>query len=209
MSTRKSQNSKPGADKPRAKSQVKQSHSQRIKGDNSRPHCGIQWNDVKTGLKHFKIKRWNSIGSWVVSLLFRSRIVSSKLDKLQRHSILKRKILLSHLQSPDSGGGTIDLTNFDVTDGNYTKRKNVFRLSSSHYPAACDNECELLLQTQSQQDMTDWMSCLKAVSRSDVKSDAVSGLRIILKSKLFYRNISRNVKRTLELRKRSHSEWQP
>ncbi|KAG5682855.1 hypothetical protein PVAND_012176 [Polypedilum vanderplanki] len=74
-------------------------------------------------------------------------------------------------QSPDSSGGTIDLTNFDVTDGNYTKRKNVFRLSSSHYPAACDSECELLLQTQSQQEMSDWMSCLRSVSKNDVKSD--------------------------------------
>lgn len=71
-------------------------------------------------------------------------------------------------------GGTIDLTNFDVTDGNYTKRKNVFRLSSSHYPAACDSECELLLQTQSQQEMSEWMSCLKSVSKNDVKSDTVS-----------------------------------
>lgn len=79
----------------------------------------------------------------------------------------------SHFQSPDSGGGTIDLTNFDVTDGNYTKRKNVFRLSSAHYPAACDNECELLLQTQSQQDMTDWMSCLRAVSRNEVETNNV------------------------------------
>lgn len=83
-------------------------------------------------------------------------------------------------QSPDSGGGTIDLTNFDVTDGNYTKRKNVFRLSSSHYPAACDNECELLLQTQSQQDMTDWMSCLKGVSRTEVNSNSVSLWALIL-----------------------------
>jgi hypothetical protein len=66
------------------------------------------------------------------------------------------------------------LTNFDVTDGNYTKRKNVFRLSSAHYPAACDNECELLLQTQSQQEMSDWMSCLRSVSKHDVKSDTVS-----------------------------------
>lgn len=90
-------------------------------------------------------------------------------------------VVSSHLlQSPDSSGGTIDLTNFDVTDGNYTKRKNVFRLSSAHYPAACDNECELLLQTQSQQDMTDWMSCLKTVSRNEIKSDSVSDEKLIL-----------------------------
>lgn len=89
------------------------------------------------------------------------------------------------LQSPDSSsGGTIDLTNFDVTDGNYTKRKNVFRLSSAHYPAACDNECELLLQTQSQE-MSDWMSCLKSVSRNDVKSDAVRQLINLIR--IFFR----------------------
>lgn len=95
--------------------------------------------------------------------------LNSKLNQL-RASIC---VFFSHPQSPDSSGGTIDLTNFDVTDGNYTKRKNVFRLSSAHYPAACDNDCELLLQTQNQQDMTDWMSCLKAVSRNEVKSDSV------------------------------------
>lgn len=37
--------------------------SQRIKNETPRPT--IQWSDVKTGFKHFKIKRWNSIGSWV------------------------------------------------------------------------------------------------------------------------------------------------
>lgn len=80
-----------------------------------------------------------------------------------------------YTQSPDSSSGTIDLSNFDVSDGNYTKRKNVFRLSSSHYPAACDNECELLLQAQNSQEMTEWMSCLRSVSKSnDVKSDTVS-----------------------------------
>lgn len=56
-----------GADKrPKAKAQVKQSNSHRIKSETPRPPCsGIQWNDVKSGLRHFKIKRWNSIGSWV------------------------------------------------------------------------------------------------------------------------------------------------
>lgn len=53
-----------GCDK-RPKPQVKQSNSQRIKSETPRPHCGIQWNDVKTGFRHLKIKRWNSIGSWV------------------------------------------------------------------------------------------------------------------------------------------------
>lgn len=37
--------------------------SHRIKNEAPRPT--IQWSDVKTGFKHFKIKRWNSIGSWV------------------------------------------------------------------------------------------------------------------------------------------------
>lgn len=37
--------------------------SHRIKNETPRPT--IQWSDVKTGFKHFKIKRWNSIGSWV------------------------------------------------------------------------------------------------------------------------------------------------
>ncbi|KAL7029645.1 hypothetical protein ACKWTF_006304 [Chironomus riparius] len=90
-----------------------------------------------------------------------------------KRNILKLTILREGKvsQSPDSSGGTIDLTNFDVTDGNYTKRKNVFRLSSSHYPAACDSECELLLQTQSSQEMSEWMSCLKSVTKNDVKTD--------------------------------------
>lgn len=78
----------------------------------------------------------------------------------------KPLINLLFTQSPDSSSGTIDLSNFDVTDGNYTKRKNVFRLSSAHYPA-CDNECELLLQAQNSQDMSEWMSCLRSVSKSN------------------------------------------
>lgn len=28
--------------------------------------CLLNWDDVKLGFKKFKIKRWNSIGSWVV-----------------------------------------------------------------------------------------------------------------------------------------------
>lgn len=57
-----------GAEKrPKAKIQVKQSNSHRIKSETPRPQCtGIQWNDVKNGFRHFKIKRWNSIGSWVL-----------------------------------------------------------------------------------------------------------------------------------------------
>ena len=52
-----------------AKIPLKQSKSQRIKQDTPRPHVGIHWNDVKTGFRHFKIKRWNSIGSWVLHLI--------------------------------------------------------------------------------------------------------------------------------------------
>lgn len=69
MIPKKLQNSKPTtsskSDK-RPKTQIKQSNSQRIKSETPRPHCGgIHWSDVKTGFKHLKIKRWNSIGSWV------------------------------------------------------------------------------------------------------------------------------------------------
>lgn len=54
----------------RSKTKVKQSNSQRIKGETVRPRVGIQWNDVKSGFRHLKVKRWNSIGSWVhISLL--------------------------------------------------------------------------------------------------------------------------------------------
>lgn len=97
------------------------------------------------------------------------------------------------------------MTNFDVTDGNYTKRKNVFRLSSAHYPAQCDNECELLLQTQSQQDMTDWMKCLKAISRSEVELSEVSSeiFHWIIVVKHFFRNPERTVRK-----RQSLSEWQ-
>lgn len=67
MIPRKSANSMQSAEK-RAKVQLKQSNSHRIKPESPRPHVGIQWNDVKSGFKHFKIKRWNSIGSWVVKV---------------------------------------------------------------------------------------------------------------------------------------------
>lgn len=58
----------------RQKTKVKQQKSstfgsQRIKSEAPRPT--IQWSDVKTGFKHFKIKRWNSIGSWVCEAHFR------------------------------------------------------------------------------------------------------------------------------------------
>lgn len=90
------------ADK-RPKVQVKQSNSHRIKSETPRPHAGILWSDVKTGFKHFKIKRWNSIGSWVgrslhccllvykrslEALQFENYVFESKLNKLQAHSSL-------------------------------------------------------------------------------------------------------------------------
>lgn len=64
MLPKKSQTPKQTVEK-RSKVLLKQSSSQRVKQEAPRPHVGIQWNDVKTGFKHFKIKRWNSIGSWV------------------------------------------------------------------------------------------------------------------------------------------------
>ena len=109
-------------------------------------------------------------------------------------------------QSPDSSGGTIDLTNFDVTDGNYTKRKNVFRLSSSHYPAACDSECELLLQSSSQQDMADWMSCLRSVARKDAKTETVNTKHVILEHKFNSVNFFRNARQTWEYKRLNLNE---
>lgn len=127
-----------------------------------------------TQLDHGSVGRSIVVYSYtnVRSKRFSLKIMFSRVNWINCKHILLFSSLIE--QSPDSSGATIDLTNFDVTDGNYTKRKNVFRLSSAHYPAACDNECELLLQTQSQQDMTDWMSCLKAISRSDIEAMTVS-----------------------------------
>lgn len=62
MLSRKSHGAKSSTDL-RQKVKVKQSNSHRIKNETPRP--ALQWSDVKTGFKHFKIKRWNSIGSWV------------------------------------------------------------------------------------------------------------------------------------------------
>lgn len=68
MIPKKSTSSKQSNEK-RTKVLLKQSNSQRIKPESPRPHVGIQWNDVKSGFKHFKIKRWNSIGSWVLKCM--------------------------------------------------------------------------------------------------------------------------------------------
>lgn len=99
-------------------------------------------------------------------------------------------------QSPEPCGGTIDLTNFHVTDGNYTKRKNVFRLSSANYPltasssaqnsstttptssSLCGFERELLIQAQSPQDMAQWIGNLKTVCRNSTQNSTVSLLGV-------------------------------
>ncbi|EAT46786.1 AAEL002054-PA [Aedes aegypti] len=55
----------------------------------------FNWVKVSHGFKKFRLRRWNSTGSW----------------------------------SPEPSG-IIDLTNFHVAEGNYTKRKNVFKLTT-------------------------------------------------------------------------------
>lgn len=65
MLPKKSTNTKSSTDL-RQKIKVKQSNSHRIKNETPRP--SIHWSDVKTGFRNFKIKRWNSIGSWVVTM---------------------------------------------------------------------------------------------------------------------------------------------
>ncbi|KXJ69105.1 hypothetical protein RP20_CCG000076 [Aedes albopictus] len=59
----------------------------------------FNWVKVSHGFKKFRLRRWNSTGSW----------------------------------SPEPSG-IIDLTNFHVAEGNYTKRKNVFKLTTVNYP---------------------------------------------------------------------------
>jgi hypothetical protein len=41
-----------------------------------------QWNDVKSGWRKFKLKRWNSIGSWVKTALL--SLLSSRLKKFSK-----------------------------------------------------------------------------------------------------------------------------
>ncbi|XP_063706527.1 rho GTPase-activating protein 21 isoform X3 [Culicoides brevitarsis] len=76
-------------------------------------------------------------------------------------------------QSPEPSG-IIDLTNFHLTDGNYTKRKHVFKLTTSSYPHGSSSvvnlktsERELLLQAESDHDMKLWINVLRGVCRSN------------------------------------------
>ncbi|EDS31929.1 conserved hypothetical protein [Culex quinquefasciatus] len=141
----------------------------------------FNWVKVSHGFKKFRLRRWNSTGSW----------------------------------SPEPSG-IIDLTNFHVAEGNYTKRKNVFKLTTVSYqqqnfqqyplqhqpPTSAQShqhlalhhtqsssgglggatssvaasffsgglyrgyERELLLQADSQHDMRLWMDSLRTVCRS-------------------------------------------
>uniref|UniRef100_A0A336MS25 CSON003263 protein n=1 Tax=Culicoides sonorensis TaxID=179676 RepID=A0A336MS25_CULSO len=79
-------------------------------------------------------------------------------------------------QSPEPSG-IIDLTNFHLTDGNYTKRKHVFKLTTNSCPPGSPSvtsiklhERELLLQADSDHDMKVWMSVLGNVCRTNSTS---------------------------------------
>lgn len=79
-------------------------------------------------------------------------------------------------QSPEPSGN-IDLRSYHVTEGNYTKRKHVFKLTSAIVPqhsptlnsgrggdistSPTGNGTEILIQTESQQDMKLWMENLR------------------------------------------------
>lgn len=96
--------------------------------------------------------------------------------------------LLFCLQSPEPSG-IIDLRSFHVTEGNYTKRKHVFKLTSAPLPTTSSTSSsttnitspsslptnvtsnsaiiagtELLIQADSQQDMKLWMDTLRKAS---------------------------------------------
>lgn len=80
------------------------------------------------------------------------------------------------LQSPEPSG-IIDLTNFHLTDGNYTKRKHVFKLTtnscvpgSPSITSIKSHERELLLQAESDHDMKVWISVLGNVCRTNSTS---------------------------------------
>lgn len=86
-------------------------------------------------------------------------------------------------QSPEPSG-IIDLTNFHLTDGNYTKRKHVFKLTTNSCPPGSpsitsikSHERELLLQAESDHDMKEWMSVLGNVCRTN--SSSMSSVSII------------------------------
>ncbi|XP_037026187.1 rho GTPase-activating protein 21 isoform X7 [Bradysia coprophila] len=77
-------------------------------------------------------------------------------------------------QSPEPSG-IIDLRSFHVTEGNYTKRKHVFKLTSAPIPSsplqspssAMVAGTELLIQADSHQDMKLWMESLRKASCAD------------------------------------------
>lgn len=90
-------------------------------------------------------------------------------------------IYFEYFQSPEPSG-IIDLRSFHVTEGNYTKRKHVFKLASaavsnsnltSPTTATTNNSnlsasTELLIQTENQHDMKHWMDSLRTACNNEV-----------------------------------------
>lgn len=118
-----------------------------------------------------------------------------------RPFVLSMFAFLSFLQSPEPSG-IIDLRSFHVTEGNYTKRKHVFKLTSAPLPTSSSSSSsttnithitspsslpssatsnssivsgtELLIQADSQQDMKLWMDTLRKASCLESASSVVS-----------------------------------
>lgn len=94
-----------------------------------------------------------------------------------------KKLMTYRFQSPEPSG-IIDLTNFHLTEGNYTKRKHVFKLTTSPQglppgsPSMTSNfkphERELLIQADNEHDMKVWMNVLRNVCRTN-SAAALSG----------------------------------
>lgn len=84
-------------------------------------------------------------------------------------------------QSPEPSG-IIDLRSFHVTEGNYTKRKHVFKLTTVPIPSSPLQSpsstmvagTELLIQADSHQDMKLWMESLRKASCVDSSKSLVS-----------------------------------
>lgn len=89
----------------------------------------FNWVKVSHGFKKFRLRRWNSTGSWVIIVLG-LRLFFPEFFRFQR--INNSDLLFPSSQSPEPSG-IIDLTNFHVAEGNYTKRKNVFKLTTVPY----------------------------------------------------------------------------
>lgn len=111
--------------------------------------------------------------------------------------ILIRIFIFPFLQSPEPSG-IIDLRTYHVTEGNYTKRKHVFKLSSAPLHATCSVSnittsmqaqptssssssssnlvfgTELLIQADSHQDMKLWMETLRKASSLEATNNVVS-----------------------------------